>query len=322
MNEDENKNNSNLKLIDINGIEGCFDFNKTKKIAIHSLGTILIYWDLEKDEKNYIKYHQSTIAQVKISSNGNFFISIDKNKTPCLTLWEIPSFNIIYREYLSLNLKSLKEEFPEETKFLRDKTQTKPNFNFNENIKLKKNYKIKEIFLEFFRSNFFYILINVNSNQFDNKGNSIFKNKSKEVINNNNYNFIQIFYLFEISGVVKLNFYKIINEENECLGIRSLNNASFITIENKLIKNWKIDTKKNTIKLKKKIHLKNNLKKGQLDICEYLKLIIVMNVDRSCIILDETGLFLLSINSDFGIMFENRLQKGKLIFYIIKKLKF
>ena len=113
----------NLKFIDINGFEGCFDFNSRKKITIYSLGSVLIYWDLDKDEKNFINYHQSTIAQIKISSNGNFFISIDKNKFPCLTIWEIPSFNIIYREFLSINFRSNKDEFPDETKFIREKNQ-------------------------------------------------------------------------------------------------------------------------------------------------------------------------------------------------------
>ena len=146
----EEDTNKNLKLIDINGFEGCFDFNTKKKIAIYSLGSVLIFWNLERDEKNFINYHQSTIAKIKISPKGNFFISIDKNKFPCLTLWEIPSFNIINREYLSVNFNSNYNEFPEETKFLREKFQSKSNFNLSENIKSKDNSKIIEIFLEFF----------------------------------------------------------------------------------------------------------------------------------------------------------------------------
>lgn len=313
----EDDNSSNLKLIDINGFEGCFDFNNRKKIAIYSLGSVLIYWDLEKDEKNFINFHQSTIAKIKISSSGNFFISIDKNKFPCCVLWEIPSFNIIYKENLTINFRSNIDEFPEETKFLREKFQTKNNFfNVAENIKSKNSNKLNDIFLEFFQSNFFYILINVNSDQYSNKGKSIYKNKNKEGANSSN-NFKQIFYLFEIGNEVKLKFFKIIDEENECYGIKSYTNGRVITIENKLIKFWKVDTLRNTIKLKTKIHLKNYIRKDQLDICEYLKMILVMNDDRSCIILDETGLFLLSINSDFGVMFENK-QKGKffLIFLI------
>ena len=60
----ENENSFNLDLIDLRGSEGVFDYCSKNKLVIYSVGSMLVYWELEKDKKLYINYHESTIASV------------------------------------------------------------------------------------------------------------------------------------------------------------------------------------------------------------------------------------------------------------------
>lgn len=296
----ENENDFYFDLFDLYGIEGVIDYCSKRKVVIYSVGSMIIYWELDPDKKLFVNYHESTIASLKVSHSGNYFISIDKNICPRLVVWELPSFNILYQNNLSVDFNCNKDEFPEESKFLREEFK-----NINTGFNSKKNNKdiiIQDVFIEFYQANYICVLINV---QYSESLKSNKQNMYENTINNRVSNFLnhvytkQIFYFFEISKEINLKFFKIIDNEKQCLGMKTFLNGKIITVENKLIKGWKIDFSQNKIKLKTKIHLKQNIIPNQLQLCEYLKMIIVLTENLSCWILDETGVFLLSINSDY-----------------------
>jgi len=314
----ENENSFNLDLIDLNGSEGLFDYCPKTNTVIYSVGSILVYWELVKDKKLFINYHESTIAAIKISHFGNYFISIDKNKNPNIIFWEIPTLNIMYQSKLSSNFRSDKDKFPEETKFLRE-DNTLQHFNLKREINKNSGFVITDIFIEFFQTNYICVLINIeqyDENKFYSNGitdNNLYKNN----FGSNKSNIIkkQIFYFFEMHNNIHIKFFKIIDNENHCFQLKCFLNGNTVTMEEKLLKFWKLDYNENKIKLKTKIHIKQKLIKNQLQLCEYLKMIIVLNENRSCLILDETGVFLLSINTDFGPLTPNIKFQGILFYY-------
>ena len=264
---------------------------------------MLVYWDLLKDKKLYVNYHESTIAAIKISNMGNYFISIDKNKFPNIIFWEIPSLNILYESKLSINFRSDKDKFPDETKFLRENNMLS-NFDLKREINKDSGFIIDNIFVEFFQTNFVCVLINIEqydtSTFYDNgfSDNNLYKNN----FGNRKSNRIkkQILYFFEMLNSIHIKFFKVIDNDNHCYGIKYFLNGKIVSMEEKLLKFWRIDYIQNKIKLKTKIHIKQRLIKNQLQLCEYLKMIIILNENYTCLILDESGVFLLSINPDFG----------------------
>lgn len=313
----ENENSFNLDLLDLSGSEGHFDYCPKTNTMIYSVGSMLVYWELAKDKKLFINYHESTIGAIKISQTGNYFISIDKNNYPNIIFWEIPTLSILYQSKLSVNFRSDKDKFPEETKFLREKFL---HSNFNLKSEINKNFglNISDTFIEFFQTNYFCVIINIeqyddnpfNSNRVTDNNlykNDIASNKSKTIKK-------QIFYFFEMLNSIHIKFFKVIDNENHCYQIKSFSNGNIVTMEEKLLKFWKIDNVQNKIKLKTKIHIKQKLIKNQLQLCEYLKMIIILNENRSCLILDETGVFLLSINPDFSPSVSNNKFQGILLY--------
>lgn len=314
----ENENSFNLDLIDLRGSEGVFDYCSKTNIIVYSVGSMLIYWELVKDKKLYINYHESTIGAIKISDLGNYFISIDKNKYPNIIFWEIPTLNVLYQSKLSVNFRSDKDKFPEETKFLRD-INDNTNFNFKKEMSKNSGLIISDILIEFYKSNFICILINID--QYDDdifhsnglSDNNLYRNNSRSYKPMSVKK--QIFYFFEILNNIKIKFLKVIDNQNHCYGMKSFLNGNLVSMEQKLIKFWKIDCSQNKIKLKTKIHIKQKLLKNQLQICEYLRMIIILNENKSCIILDETGVFLISINPDFNPLTNiNKFQSNLIIF--------
>jgi hypothetical protein len=172
--------------------------------------------------------------------------------------------------------------------------------------------KINDVFIEFFQSNFICILINVefyNEDYNSYKINKDFNNSNEKIFKRK-----QIFYFFEIIKSINLKFFKVLDKENHAFSIKAFLNGNIIIMEEKLLKFWKIHLSNNEIKLKTKIHIKQKLVKNQLQICEFLKMIIILNEDSTCLILDETGVFLLSINPDIGSL-NNRLINQSKIYY-------
>ena len=320
----ENENSFNLDLIDLRGSEGVFDYCSKTNTVVYSVGSVLIYWELVKDKKLYINYHESTIGAVKISHLGNYFISIDKNKYPNIIFWEIPTLKILYQSKLSVNFRSDKDKFPEETKFLRENNLLS-NFNLKSEFNKNSGLIISDILIEFCQSNFICVLINIEQYE-ENKFNS--NGISEDNLYRNNFNSSksktikkQIFYFFELFNNIHIKFFKVIDNENHCYGIKLFLNGNIVTMEEKLLKFWKIDYNQNIIKLKTKIHIKQKLIKNQLQLCEYLKMIIIVNENSSCLILDETGVFLLSINPDFNPLTTNNKFQGIFFIIFIKNIK-
>jgi len=315
----ESENGFNLELIDLRGSEGAFDYCSKTYTVIYSVGSMLVYWELQKDKKLFINYHESTVGAIKISYSGNYFISIDKNKFPNIIIWEIPSLTIVYQNKLSVNFRSNADEFPEETKFLREENgKNFSNFNLKNQHNKNSSLMINDIFIDFFQTNYICVLINVefyNENVFYYNRQSNTNDLGTKISGSINR---QVFYFFEILNTIHLKFFKVIDNENFALDIKSFLNGTIITMEKKLLKFWKIDKIKNLIKLKTKIHIKQNLVKNQLQLCEYLKMIIILNENSTCLILDETGVFLLSINPDLGpLSLSNKFQSIKQIFIFL-----
>lgn len=319
----ENENSFNLDLLDLRGSEGVFDYCPKTNTVIYSVGSMLVYWELVKDKKLYINYHESTIAAIKISHLGNYFISIDKNKFPNIVFWAIPTLDILYQSNLSVNFRTDKDKFPEETKFLREDNMIS-NFNLKSEISKDSGFIINDIFIEFFQSNALCLLINIE--QYDT--NPFHENRfTDNVLYKNNFGSHQskrikkqIFYFFEMLNSIHIKFFKVIDNENHCYGIKTFLNGKIISMEEKSLKFWKIDYNQNKIKLRTKIHMKQKLIKNQIQICEYLKMIIVLNENNSCLILDETGVFLLSINPDFGPLSNDKRFNGIFILFYINMI--
>ena len=141
--------------------------------------------------------------------------------------------------------------------------QKKVNYQANNN-----NY-VQDIFISFLNESHFILILNVDEKQ-------------------------KIFY-FEFKKQVNLIFDSTLEIDNYCLGVDSFDNGkSFATQEAKTIKIWKIDNLK--ITLTTKIHVKSKLLERSLNICRYLKLIIVISDCGSAFILDENGKFLVFLS--------------------------
>ena len=73
-----------------------FNFNSLNKIILFNIGSFIVYFNLKNQTKTFIEFPQSEIALLKfIDESQNFMISIDKNSSPLLILWEIPSNSLM-----------------------------------------------------------------------------------------------------------------------------------------------------------------------------------------------------------------------------------
>ena len=95
---------NSLQLLDILGTSSNnLSFSSFNKILIFSTGSIIVYYNLKNDTKTFIQYHQDEICLIKfIDESQHYMISIDKNSSPLLCLWDIPSFNCLF----SINIKT------------------------------------------------------------------------------------------------------------------------------------------------------------------------------------------------------------------------
>ena len=95
---------NSLQLLDILGCSSNnLSFSSFNKILIFSSGSYIVYYNLKTDTKTFIQYHQDEICLVKfIDESQHYMVSIDKNSSPLLTLWDIPSFNCLF----SINIKT------------------------------------------------------------------------------------------------------------------------------------------------------------------------------------------------------------------------
>ena len=93
-----------LQLLDILGTSSNnLSFSSFNKILIFSTGSIIVYYNLKNDTKTFIQYHQDEICLIKfIDESQHYMISIDKNSSPLLCLWDIPSFNCLF----AINIKT------------------------------------------------------------------------------------------------------------------------------------------------------------------------------------------------------------------------
>jgi hypothetical protein len=247
----------NFKLLDLTGSESVFDYNANKNILVYSIGCMIVYWELSLDKKLYIKYHEGIIGALKFTKSGNYLISVDKLFSPHLVVWEVPTMQVYFQNYLPLNNTSVKEDL----KYLREKPQD-----------LKSNL-VSDIYLEFLSRNNFLIILNVESKQ--------------------------LLFSFEFGKEINLKYDSTIEVDAACLGLKSFPDTNiFVTVEEKTLKIWKmLDDSSSSLKIKliTKIHLKQKLLKDSLHLCEYLKLVNVLNDSGSCIILDDLGNFLVCL---------------------------
>lgn len=131
---------------------------------------------------------------------------------------------------------------------------------------------IENICLEFLTKNSFIIIVNIESKQ--------------------------LLFNFEFSKQINLKFDTTLEMESYCLGLKAFPNTNtFITLEEKIVKLWKIDDNMK-VKLSTKIHLKQKLLQDSIQICEYLKIFLFLNENGSCLILDDAGNFLISIGGN------------------------
>ena len=95
---------NSLQLLDILGTSSNnLSFSSFNKILIFSTGSYIVYYNLKTDTKTFIQYHQDEICLIKfIDESQHYMISIDKNSSPFLCLWDIPSFNCLF----SINIKT------------------------------------------------------------------------------------------------------------------------------------------------------------------------------------------------------------------------
>jgi hypothetical protein len=140
-----------------------FNFNSLNKIILFNIGSFIVYFNLKNQTKTFIEFPQSEIALLKfIDESQNFMISIDKNSSPLLILWEIPSFRTVFK----INIK------------------TRPNF------------KIKKIYFEKIKNDKYLILItSIDLNifyEFNISGNNFNIEYLTNISNNNNNNIFNI----------------------------------------------------------------------------------------------------------------------------------
>ena len=169
-----------------------FNFNSLNKIILFNIGSFIVYFNLKNQTKTFIEFPQNEIALLKfIDESQHFMISIDKNSSPLLILWEIPSFRTVF----SINIK------------------TRPNF------------KIKKIFFEKIKNDKFLILItSIDLNifyEFNISGNNFNIEYLANISNNNNNNdfniigFKTFFNSNDLCLLLKnsLQFYSILNKK-------------------------------------------------------------------------------------------------------------
>lgn len=247
----------NFKLLDLAGSESVFDYNANKNILVYSIGCMIVYWELNLDKKLYIKYHEGIIGTLKFTKSGNYLISVDKLFSPHLVVWEVPTMQVYFQNYLPLNNTSLKEDL----KYLRERPQD-----------LKSNF-VADIYLEFLSRNNFLIILNVENKQL------LFSFEFGKEINLKYDSTIEVDTKCQgLKAFPDTNFFVTIEEKT----------LKFWKMLDDLSSNLKI-------KLITKIHLKQKLIKDSLHLCEYLKMACVLNESGSCIILDDLGNFLVCL---------------------------
>ena len=169
-----------------------FNFNSLNKIILFNIGSFIVYFNLKNLTKTFIEFPQSEIALLKfIDESQHYMISIDKNSSPLLILWEIPSFRTV----------------------------------FNINIKTRPNFKIKKIYFEKIKNDKYLILItsidlnifyefNISGNNFNIEYLANISNDN----NNNAFNIIGFKTFFNSNDLClllnnSLQFYSILNKK-------------------------------------------------------------------------------------------------------------
>ena len=99
LNQDPNE--KQLKLLDVLGLsvndKNHILFSPLKKAIIYSLGSNIIYYNLNTNLKTFVQYLNNNILIFKfLNIEENLLLTVDDSSFPVLTIWDLPSFKIVY----------------------------------------------------------------------------------------------------------------------------------------------------------------------------------------------------------------------------------
>ena len=230
-----------FQLLGVSGFDKAIEYNFKKNLIVYAIGSLLVFWDLNKDEKKYIKHHEGDIGVIKSSFCGNYIYTVDKLINPTIAVWSTSrNYKLLFQNSIPLS-----------------------NVNLQYNIKNENKNQIKEIYLDCLNDEMLLMIVNVND-------------KQKLLLFEKNY-------ITEIS--INLTFESNIDVDSSCSGLKCIeNDNTFITQEDKLLKFWYIDNTK--LQLQKKVHMKGNLIKQSLQLCNSFKVVLVLTDLGSAILLD------------------------------------
>jgi len=78
---------NNFHLLGVSGFDNSMEYNFKKNILVYSIGSLLVFFDLNKDDKKNFKHHKGNIGAIKSSYCGNYIITVDKLISPTIALW-------------------------------------------------------------------------------------------------------------------------------------------------------------------------------------------------------------------------------------------
>ena len=249
---EKREENKHLQLLDVLGIPLAKNYKETENIIfshkdkslIYPLGSNIILYNLEKNSKTFLQYFSSNILCIKyIQYDFNILIIIsDNNPFPILSIWKVPSFQGL----------------------------------FSQELVLKNNFEIENIYIEKINSYTLIILI-------------INKNEAEHYL-----------YVLNILNNLKFEitfFGKIKNILPQIIGFGSFyRNNEIVFLMKHNLQIYSLDIFKNKNTLKKNVNFSFQLKANSLKVSKISNFLCILTEKGNCLIYDNNGINTSNIN--------------------------
>lgn len=85
----------NWKLLELTGPIRVFDISPNTGEIIYALGSTIIIWDIDTDEKSNIRCHTQPILSISFNSSGHYFLTLDFSSSIFICIWQHPNNELI-----------------------------------------------------------------------------------------------------------------------------------------------------------------------------------------------------------------------------------
>lgn len=81
------------ELVDLTGPITAWAMPSESNILIYSIGSHVILWDLDSDNKFHIRCHESIISSILIQNSSQYFATIESSIDPFICIWSLNNFS-------------------------------------------------------------------------------------------------------------------------------------------------------------------------------------------------------------------------------------